>query len=29
MNYWLIKSEPVKYSWDQFKKDKKNGMGWR
>ena len=23
MNYWLIKSEPVKYSWDQFKKDKK------
>ncbi len=23
MNYWLIKSEPFKYSWDQFKKDKK------
>lgn len=23
MNYWLIKSEPSKYSWDQFKKDKK------
>jgi predicted RNA-binding protein with PUA-like domain len=23
MNYWLIKSEPVKYSWDQFRKDKK------
>lgn len=23
MNYWLIKSEPVKYSWDQFEKDKK------
>lgn len=22
MNYWLIKSEPFKYSWDQFKKDK-------
>lgn len=22
MNYWLIKSEPVKYSWDQFEKDK-------
>lgn len=22
MNYWLIKSEPVKYSWDQFLKDK-------
>jgi predicted RNA-binding protein with PUA-like domain len=21
MNYWLIKSEPVKYSWDQFVKD--------
>ena len=23
MNYWLIKSEPFKYSWDQFFKDKK------
>ena len=23
MNYWLIKSEPFKYSWDQFKIDKK------
>lgn len=23
MNYWLIKSEPFKYSWDQFKTDKK------
>lgn len=23
MNYWLIKSEPFKYSWEQFKKDKK------
>ncbi|MBI3233387.1 MAG: EVE domain-containing protein [Bacteroidetes bacterium] len=23
MNYWLVKSEPVKYSWDQFEKDKK------
>jgi predicted RNA-binding protein with PUA-like domain len=23
MNYWLVKSEPVKYSWDQFQKDKK------
>ncbi len=23
MNYWLIKSEPFKYSWDQFTKDKK------
>ncbi len=22
MNYWLIKSEPFKYSWDQFVKDK-------
>jgi len=21
MNYWLVKSEPVKYSWDQFEKD--------
>jgi predicted RNA-binding protein with PUA-like domain len=23
MNYWLIKSEPHKYSWDQFTKDGK------
>lgn len=23
MQYWLIKSEPVKYSWEQFLKDKK------
>jgi predicted RNA-binding protein with PUA-like domain len=23
MNYWLIKSEPFKYSWNQFCKDKK------
>ncbi|HTE27204.1 EVE domain-containing protein [Flavitalea sp.] len=22
MAYWLIKSEPEKYSWDQFQKDK-------
>ena len=22
MNYWLIKSEPFKYSWNQFFKDK-------
>ena len=22
MNYWLIKSEPFKYSWDQFNEDK-------
>ncbi|OYW81714.1 MAG: ubiquinol-cytochrome C reductase [Sphingobacteriia bacterium 28-36-52] len=22
MNYWLIKSEPFKYSWDQFVSDK-------
>ncbi len=22
MHYWLIKSEPFKYSWDQFVKDK-------
>ena len=21
MNYWLIKSEPSKYSWEQFEKD--------
>ena len=25
MNYWLIKSEPFKYSWETFKKDKKTG----
>jgi predicted RNA-binding protein with PUA-like domain len=23
MAYWLVKSEPFKYSWDQFVKDKK------
>jgi len=23
MNYWLVKSEPSVYSWDQFKNDKK------
>jgi len=23
MNYWLVKSEPFKYSWDQFIKDGK------
>ena len=23
MNYWLIKSEPHKYSWEQFEKDGK------
>ena len=23
MNYWLVKSEPSVYSWDQFKTDKK------
>jgi predicted RNA-binding protein with PUA-like domain len=23
MNYWLVKSEPSKYSWEQFQKDKK------
>ena len=23
MAYWLIKSEPIKYAWDQFVKDKK------
>jgi predicted RNA-binding protein with PUA-like domain len=26
MNYWLLKSEPVKYSWDQLVKDK--GTFW-
>ncbi|MBC7381511.1 MAG: EVE domain-containing protein [Bacteroidia bacterium] len=23
MNHWLVKSEPYKYSWDQFEKDGK------
>lgn len=23
MNYWLVKSEPSEYSWDDFEKDKK------
>ena len=23
MNYWLIKSEPYEFSWDQLKQDKK------
>ncbi|MES2690285.1 MAG: EVE domain-containing protein [Bacteroidota bacterium] len=23
MNHWLVKSEPFKYSWDQFEKDKR------
>ena len=23
MNYWLVKSEPFKYSWDKFNKDGK------
>ncbi len=23
MSYWLVKSEPLTYSWDQFVKDKK------
>ena len=23
MNYWLVKSEPSVYSWEQFQKDKK------
>ena len=21
MNYWLVKSEPIKYSWEKFEKD--------
>ncbi|MEZ5831907.1 MAG: EVE domain-containing protein [Dongiaceae bacterium] len=25
MNYWLMKSEPSSYSWDQLVKDKKTG----
>ena len=25
MNFWLIKSEPSAYSWQQFKKDKRSG----
>jgi len=23
MNYWLVKQEPTKYSWEQFVQDKK------
>lgn len=23
MNYWLVKSEPIKYSWEKFNKDGK------
>ncbi|MCY7361705.1 MAG: EVE domain-containing protein, partial [Ignavibacteria bacterium] len=23
MNYWLVKSEPVKYSWTKFEEDGK------
>ena len=23
MNYWLVKSEPAVYSWEQLKQDKK------
>jgi predicted RNA-binding protein with PUA-like domain len=23
MNYWLVKSEPFKYSWDKFNEDKR------
>lgn len=23
MNYWLVKSEPIKYSWEKFNQDKK------
>ncbi|MDJ1472814.1 EVE domain-containing protein [Cytophagaceae bacterium DM2B3-1] len=23
MNYWLVKSEPVKYPWEKFEKDKR------
>lgn len=23
MNYWLVKSEPTKYSWEKFNQDKK------
>lgn len=23
MNYWLVKSEPFKYSWEKFEKEKK------
>ena len=30
MNYWLVKSEPSKYSWDQLGKEKKTaGEGGR
>lgn len=27
MQYWLIKSEPDEFSWDQLKKDKKTDWG--
>ena len=27
MNYWLVKSEPFKYSWDQFNEDKETFWG--
>jgi predicted RNA-binding protein with PUA-like domain len=27
MNYWLVKSEPFKYSWDDFVKEKSKGWG--
>ena len=23
MNHWIVKSEPIKYSWEKFEKDKK------
>ena len=25
MNYWLVKSEPFKYSWEKFLQDKRTG----
>jgi len=28
MAYWLVKSEPSVYSWEQFEKDKQTFLGW-
>jgi predicted RNA-binding protein with PUA-like domain len=29
MNYWLVKSEPDVYSWEDLVKEKKSYVGWR
>jgi len=28
MNYWLLKSEPVKYAWGQIVERQKDLLGW-